>query len=103
LYSVPLQDFTARNMEERIEKLEKEIEIIKARNLKVEADKAWEISWARRLFIIISTYIIAGIWLVFVVHDTFPFLKAFIPALGYLLSMQSLPFIKKWWIKNHKK
>lgn len=90
-------------MEERIQKLEKEIEIIKARNLKVEADKAWEISWARRLFIAVSTYIIAGIWLVFAVHDSFPLLKAFVPTLGYLLSILSLPVIKEWWIKNHLK
>jgi hypothetical protein len=87
-------------MEERIQNLEKEIEIIKSRNLKVEADKAWEISWARRLLISISTYIVAGIWLV-TIQDSFPWLKAFVPAVGYLLSTLSLPFIKKWWIKNH--
>jgi hypothetical protein len=34
-------------MEERIQKLEKEIEIIKTRNLRVEADKAWEICRTR--------------------------------------------------------
>ncbi len=88
-------------MEPQIKNLEKEIELIKQRNLKVESDKAWEVSWARRLFIAISTYIIAAIWLIFVVHDTFPLLKAFIPALGYLLSTLSLPFIKRWWIDNY--
>jgi len=87
-------------MEERIQKLEKEIEIIKERNSRVETDKAWEISWSRRLFIAVSTYIIAGIWLV-LIHDTLPWLKAFVPAVGYLLSTLSLPFIKKWWIKNN--
>ena len=88
-------------MEERIQKLEKEIEEIKVRNLRVESDKAWEVSWARQLFIAVSTYIIAGIWLV-VIHDTFPWLKAFVPSVGYLLSVQSLPFIKRWWIKKRK-
>lgn len=87
-------------MEERIQKLEKEIELIKQRNFRVEADKAWEISWARQLFIAISTYVIAGIWLV-VINDVFPWLKAFVPSIGYLLSVQSLPFIKKWWIRNN--
>lgn len=87
-------------MEERISKLEKEIEVVKARNLKVQADKAWEVSLSRRLFIAISTYIVAGIWLV-IIQDTFPWLKAFVPATGYLLSTLSLPFIKKWWIKSH--
>ena len=86
-------------MEEKIKNLEKEIEIIKDRNFRVESDKAWETSWARKLFITVGTYIIAGIWLV-IIHDNFPWLKAFVPAVGYLLSTLSLPFIKKWWIKN---
>ncbi|HEY4513171.1 MAG TPA: hypothetical protein VJH06_01520 [Candidatus Paceibacterota bacterium] len=87
-------------MEDRIRKLEEEIKIIKARNLKVEGDKGWEVSATRRLFIAVSTYIVAGIWLV-MIHDTFPWLKAFVPAAGYLLSTVSLPVIKKWWIKNN--
>ena len=74
--------------------------MLKARNQRVESDKAWEISSARRLFISVITYIIAGIWLV-VIHDNFPLLKAFVPAVGYLLSVQSLPFVKKWWIENN--
>ena len=86
-------------MEDRIQNLEKEIELIKERNSKVEADKAWEVSWSRRLFIAITTYIIAGVWLV-AIHDTFPWLKAFVPAVGYLFSTLSLPFIKTWWIEN---
>ncbi|MFA6520322.1 MAG: hypothetical protein WCT44_01800 [Candidatus Paceibacterota bacterium] len=88
-------------MEERIQKLEKELEAIKERNSRVEYDKAWEVSWARRLFITISTYIIASVWLV-LINDTFPWLKAFVPAGGYLLSTLSLPFIKKWWVANNK-
>ncbi|MFZ2150362.1 MAG: hypothetical protein WAV15_04360 [Minisyncoccia bacterium] len=87
-------------MEPQIQNLEKEVELIKNRNLKVESDKAWEISWTRKLFITIVTYVIAGIWLV-VIHDTFPWLKAFVPAAGYLLSTLSLPFIKTWWSKNN--
>jgi hypothetical protein len=89
-------------MQEKIQNLEKEIEIIKQRNFRVEADKAWEKSYSRRLFIAVSTYVVAGIWLI-VINDTFPLLKAFVPALGYLLSTLSLPFIKKWWIKDNAK
>ncbi len=89
-------------MEEKIKNLEKEIEIIKERNFRVETDKAWEVSWTRGLFIAISTYIIAGVWLV-IIHDNLPWLKAFVPAIGYLLSVQSLPFVKKWWAKSHVK
>ena len=79
--------------------IEAEIQSIKARNERVEQDKAWEISWARRLFIAASTYVIAGVWLL-LINDTYPFLKAFVPSRGYILSTLSLPFVKKWWIKN---
>lgn len=76
--------------------IEKEIEAIKERNQRVEIDKAWEVSWTRRLFIAAVTYIIASVWLV-LIHDTDPFLKALIPTVGYILSTLSLPIIKKWW------
>ncbi|MEK7618019.1 MAG: hypothetical protein AAB410_02635 [Patescibacteria group bacterium] len=81
---------------------ETEIQNIKARNQKVEADKAWEISWTRRIFIFAMTYVVAGVWLE-LIHDTFPWLKAFVPSLGYILSTLSLRFVKNWWIKNYKK
>ncbi len=81
--------------------IEKEIELIRQRNARVENDKAWEISWTRRLFITSSTYVIAGIWLV-LIHDTYPWLKAFVPAVGYLLSTLSLPVIKHWWTNSRE-
>ena len=86
-------------MEERLQKIEKELADIKERNLRVEGDKGWEVSWTRRVFIAVSSYIVAGIWLV-IINDSFPWLKAFVPAFGYLLSTLSLPFIKKWWINK---
>ncbi len=82
--------------------LEQEINLIKERNSRVEADKGWEVSWTRRIFIAASTYTIAAVWLV-VIKDTVPLLKALVPAIGYLLSTLSLPFIKSWWIKNNLK
>ena len=81
--------------------IEAEIEIIKQRNKKVESDKAWEVSSTRKFFIFVSTYIIAAIWLV-VIHDISPWLKALIPAIGYLLSTLSLPFVKNWWIERYR-
>ena len=78
----------------------KEIESIKERNRRVEADKAWELSWTRRVFIAAATYVIAGIWLL-VIHDSYPWLKAFVPTLGYVLSTLSLPVIKKWWVSKY--
>jgi hypothetical protein len=82
--------------------IEQEIETIKQRNLRVEADKAWEVSWARRIFIAVGTYIVAGIWLV-LIEDSNPWLKSFVPAIGYLLSTLSLPFIKSWWVNTYGK
>ncbi len=79
--------------------IEREIEAIKERNRKVELDKAWEISWARRGFILIVTYGIAGIWLV-LIHDASPWLKALVPAGGYLLSTLSVPIVRRMWEKT---
>jgi len=89
-------------MEERIQKLEKEIEIIKTRNLRVEADKAWETSYFRVFLISGTIYVIAFKVLYFIGTENY-LLNALIPPIGYFISVQSLPFIKKWWIKNNKK
>jgi hypothetical protein len=91
--------FHRPHMEEIIQNLEKEVELLKARNLKVEGDKAWEVSWTRSLAIALSTYIIASFWLV-IIHDTLPWLKALVPPTGFVLSTLSLPFIKKWWLNK---
>ena len=42
--------------------LEKEIEQIKERNKRVELDKAWETSWARRICIMVLTYIVVVVY-----------------------------------------
>ena len=85
-------------MEERLKNLEKEVEIIKERNSRVEADKAWEVSYFRILLI---TFIIYVIELRYYIGSNSFFLNAFVPAIGYFISVQSLPFIKKWWMKNY--
>lgn len=77
--------------------LEQEIADIKMRNARVEADKAWEISITRRIFILAVTYVIAGIWLV-LIDNAHPWLNALVPAVGFLLSTLSLKFIKRWWV-----
>jgi hypothetical protein len=81
--------------------LEQEIELIKERNNKVSQDKAWEVSWTRRGFIAVMSYVVAAVWLV-IIKDSYPFLKAFVPMAGYLLSTLSLPVIKTWWASNQK-
>jgi preprotein translocase subunit SecF len=77
----------------------KEIEKIKNRNLKVEADKAWETSFSRKILIAILTYFVIVLFFKFT-HLSKPFINAIIPTLGFLLSTLSIPFFKKFWIKN---
>ena len=79
--------------------LEKEIELIKERNKKVEADKAWETSNFRVFSIVAMTYIITAIVFYIIGVKNF-WLNALIPTVGFYLSTQSLPFIKTWWINK---
>lgn len=89
-------------MEERILKVEQEIEKIKERNSRVEADKAWEKSFVRIFSLCVITYIIAtAVMYMIGVKDFFG--AALIPTIGYYLSTLSLSFIKEWWIKKIRK
>ena len=81
------------------EYLNKEIEQLKERNKRVELDKAWETSWFRIVLIIFITYIIATVVIYFINIEK-PFLSALIPTIGFFLSTQSLPLVKKWWIEK---
>lgn len=81
------------------EKLEKEIAALKERNFRVEAEKAWETSTVRTLSITLITYVVAAAFLYLIGVRNF-LLHAGVPAIGYYLSTQSLPFIKQWWIQN---
>ena len=89
-------------MEQKIQNLEKEIEILKARNQRVEADKAWETSYFRVFLIFAIIYVIA-VKVLFLIGSERYFLNALMPAIGYFISVQSIPFIKKWWIKSRFK
>ena len=84
-------------MDERIQNLEREVEALKERNRRVEAEKAWETSFVRVLSIALVTYIVAGIVLYSIGVTNF-ILAALVPALGYILSTQSLPRVKRWWM-----
>ena len=81
-------------MEERLKQIEE-------RNKRVELDKAWERSPARIATISIITYVVAVIFL-YVIGVSNVFLSAVVPVLGFILSTQSLPFIKKVWVKSKK-
>lgn len=72
------------------------------RNRRVEAEKAWETSWTRRLWIAVITFFVALVWL-FVIHEPLAWAKALIPAAGYILSTLTLPMIKSGWIARYEK
>jgi len=82
------------NLEERIKKIED-------RNLKVEADKAWETSWARRGLLMIFTYLAIGIYMRAIAIGQ-PWLNAVVPTFGFMLSTLTIPFFKKIWLKRKK-
>lgn len=87
-------------MDEKIRQLEANVEAIKNRNLKVESDKAWETSAFRIFSITAITYIVASFVLYFLEAKN-PMLNALVPTVGYFLSTQSLPIIKKWWTSKY--
>lgn len=82
-----------------LKQFEQRLTTIEQRNRRVEADKAWETCWTRRLVIAVATYLIAGMWLV-IIHDTLPWLKAFVPAGGFILSTLTLILFKKLWVEH---
>ena len=86
---------------DQIQDLKKELEKIKARNKKVEADKAWETSWTRRLFLFLFTYIIIVIFF-YMANLPDPFKNAVVPSLAFVISTMTLPIVKKWWLKKYE-
>jgi hypothetical protein len=84
---------------EDFDEIKKEIELIKERNKRVEADKAWEISGTRVASVLLMTYIITAVVFYIIGVNNF-LLNAIIPTLGFYLSTLSLPFIKSWQIKT---
>jgi len=83
------------NLEERVKKIEE-------RNKSVETDKAWEISFERRVLLIVFTYLAVAVYFYFLKIEK-PWLNAIVPALAFLISTLSMPFFKKIWIKYRQK
>ena len=82
-----------------LKELEAEINKIRERNRKVEADKAWETSWTRRLLIFVLTYIVAVIFFYFAGLPK-PLVNSLVPAIAFVLSTMTLQFFKKLWMKS---
>lgn len=80
------------NLEERLRQIEE-------RNVKVELDKAWETSWARRSLVALFTYLAIGLYLRAILVDR-PWINAIVPAVGFMISTLTMPFFKKVWIRK---
>lgn len=84
---------------DKIMTTEERLEIIEKRNTRVEAEKAWEVSVFRIVSIMLITYVIAYGAFIVIGNDN-ALRNAFIPVIGYFLSTQSFPILKKWWMKK---
>jgi len=84
-----------------IKDLEQRIELIEKRNEKVEIDKAWETSFARRALLLFMTYLVIGFYMN-AIKIADPWVNAIVPSIGFLLSTLTLPFFKTIWLKYKK-
>ncbi len=73
--------------------------LIEERNKRVELEKAWETSLTRTISILIITYVLATV-VMYIIDVPKPYINSIIPTLGYFLSVQSLPMIKKVWMRR---
>ena len=81
-----------------LRELGKRVAAIEGRNARVEADKAWETSFARRGALVLFTYLAVGAYLAAIgVRDAW--LNAIVPAVAFMLSTLSLPYLKEIWLK----
>lgn len=79
--------------------VDEELEMIKDRNRRVEANKAWETSKTRAVLVALITYFV----MILVMHALKvenPFISAIIPTLGFLLSTLSVNSVKNFWMAH---
>lgn len=75
------------------------LKAIEERNQRVELDKDWETSWVRRVLLTVFTYLALGIYL-WAIGIPRPFLNSIVPAVGFMISTLSMPWMKARWIKR---
>lgn len=85
---------------DELEQIKSDIKDIKERNRRVETDKAWETSLARKILVAILTYIVVVLFFYFADLSK-PFVNAIVPTIGFVLSTFSIPWFKNIWIKHH--
>ena len=75
------------------------IENIEDRNARVEAEKAWETSWTRRIIIALMTYVVMGLYMKWLGIEQ-PWQHAIVPPVAYIFSTLGLSIFKGIWIQN---
>ena len=75
---------------------EQQLQKILTRNARVEADKRWETSWTRRIFITVLTFFAAYLFLE-LIHADNSILAALVPTGGYFLSTLKISPLRKIW------
>jgi hypothetical protein len=85
-----------------METTEQRIQKVEERNRKVEDDKAWEMSWTRRILLSLFTYLAIGTYL-WAIGIERPWLNAIVPAAAFMISTLTMPFFKKAWLKFFRK
>lgn len=95
-----MEESISSDIESRVARLEYELESVRARNSRVESDKAWEMSPLRIGAIATITYVIVFVVL-YLIGAANPALSALVPAIGYLLSTQTMPRLKRYWIDGY--
>lgn len=86
-------------LEQNLFNIQKELDAIKVRNVRVELDKAWETSIPRLLCITAITYITMNL-ILWTIGGPFPPIHAIVPTCGYMLSTLTLRSFKRWWISK---
>ncbi len=87
--------------EERISNLESQLATLIQRNKRVEGDKAWETSGTRLVVVITITYLVACSVLWTIGAERF-WLGALVPVVGFYLSTQTLPPLKRRWLQRRE-
>lgn len=84
-----------------LEQIQKDLELLKERNKRVDANKAWETSMFRKVLIAVLTYIVVVIFFVAAGFER-PLLSAIVPTIGFVFSTLTIPFFKQWWLAKRK-
>lgn len=79
--------------------VDEELELIKERHRRVEANKAWKTSKTRALFVAMITYFVM-ILVMHAIKVENPFISAIIPTLGFVLSTLSVNSVKRFWVNK---